>query len=201
MESNFYVVLTLEVEVKKPDMTLGSIDENYAIRKYVLKQLRSRFPARLYDMTELHGSYVFSIKKDLKAKPFLDLREKVLSLLDVKYDYYEKDDEENLKEELSNGTIADVIKASQPRIYFFNLINSWFKWREYEIKISARSGPGWYDHGLWITGKGIQIYKSSDTFTGEYYGEYSLLTDPLRALLKKMKYSNLVSVMIEDEKQ
>jgi len=202
MDSYFYMIITLEVEVPKTGLDLGCLDKDGSIKKYSLEQLHKMFPSNLYDCTELLGSYVFSVKGNLKAKPFLDLRSKALSIMDVNFDLAEEFEERDLKAELKGSTVSEMVRLSQPRYYDFNLIYNNFRWIEYNARIGLRlSRNHSHRESTPFVGRGLQIYKSYDYFTTEDAGELTLLTDPLQSLLKDMPYSQLLSVRIKDVKR
>ncbi len=200
MKSYYYLIITLEIEVPKTSLTLGYLDEDGSIKEYALEQLLKLFPSDLYDCTELLGSYVFSIKTDLKAKQFLKLRDMALKLMDVEFDYLQESEEKRLKKELKNASVSEMIKISQPRMYDFNQYYNNYRWKEYgaSLQLYSRRDESFSGYAS-VTCKGIQIYKSNDYFTTESSGVLWIITDPLRSALKKIPYSNLLSARIGDE--
>lgn len=199
MHNYFYVVITLEYEVKKTDLDLGYQDDNGSIREYALEQVMSMFPSSLFDYKESHDAYIFSLKGDLEAKPFLLLRDSVLAALDVNNDSLDCLLSEMLHKILENSSVTEMIKLSQ--YGFGNPIRLYerFRWREYPGWLSIRVNKEYsLKENLEVATRGIQIYLSRDLYTTEASGVFPLVTNPLKKLLKPMKYYNFVSVMIGD---
>ena len=190
----YSIILDLETKVWKRDLALGFQDPDLHISKYALEQLLQMFPSSLYDMTETLFSYTFSLKRNIPANDILLLRWVIYQFMEI-----EDDIEDELKD-VGIANIAELVAFSQKRyVWYCNPRYDMLRWRTYISYLSIYRSPDCtYTDSLKVDRAGIQIYLSDDFFASELGGSLYLIEKPLRKLLGGCKYSDIVSVRIEE---
>ena len=190
----YSIILDLETKVWKRDLDLGFQDPDQRISKYALGQLLQMFPSSLYDMTETLFSYSFSLKRDIPADDILSLRQVIYQLMEI------EDDIEYVVKDFGKANIAELVAFAQRRyVWYYNPRYDMLRWRTYRSYLSIYRSPDCkYTDSLKVVRAGIQIYLSDDFFASELGGSLYLIEKPLRKLLRHSKYSDIVSVRIEE---
>ncbi len=189
----YSIILDLETNVWKRDLDLGFQDPDQHISKYALEQLLQMFPSSLYDMTETLFSYIFSLKRDTPANDILSLRQVIYQLMEI------EDDIEEVVKDLDKANVAELVTFAQKRYAWYNPRYDMLRWRTYRSYLSIYRSPDCkYTDSLKVVRAGIQIYLSDDFFASELGGSLYLIEKPLRKLLRHSKYSDIVSVRIEE---
>ena len=195
MRSYYYIILTLEIELRKADLSIGFMDENKSIKKYVIKQLEDYYPQSRYNWKETFDGYVISLRPDLPAEPLKHLRDFTYVFMDIDLRGEDKFHEEQIKQELVNADVSKMVTVCQDHIHNY----SKFYWRSYRASLKMDSDErGIFSGYLPIIGRGIQIYQSDDYFETEMGGSLHLLESPLRKILNKAPYIDLLSIRIDD---
>lgn len=197
-EDRYFVIMNMETHIHKNDLALGSVDTDGKIRNEVLKKLDEYFPSSTYERTETLDTIIYSIKKSLPAKPFMELRNLVLILLDIEQDFYQKMKDDELNTQYKDSVIADIVKESQHCHYLHTVIYNFFRWRSYEGAIPIKR-DGWRESPLTVTQYGIQIYVSAPDFKSEFEGPLSIMLNPLLHILNRTsnQFNNTLSIQIE----
>lgn len=195
MNSYYYIILTLEIEFQKSDLSIGYMDNDKSKRNYVLKQLREDYPSEKYNWREYYDGYVISLKNNLPAKPLMILRDCTYALMKIDLNGEDMFYEEPLKQALVNADIAKMVEVCQDNDGDY----SKFYWRTYKSYLDLDTDEtGVFSGRLPIIGHGIQIYQSDDYFETEMGGSLHLLESPLRKILNKAPYIDLLSIRIGD---
>lgn len=194
-KSVYFVFMRVEACFDKADLALGFLDFDHSIRDYVLQQLDLYFPAEFYEKVETVGSYCYSLRGDLSALPFMEMRKQVYSLMGLSPD---PDKEMEFAEKLKNASLAQIAAEAQHCFFQINRPYDYFRWKKCEQRIKLNATPDGFPGYLRFNAKGIQLYISNERFTTEASGELSILSKPLRKALGNTFYSNLVSVEIQD---
>lgn len=184
--STFSIIAVMETEVSKKNMHLGFLDNDRLIQKEVFRQLNNRFPKDMYTRTELHDSYVFSVKGDLPAKPLLLLCKGVQSLNRFTHYNGEESQWQDMTTTLDQATISQAISISQHNYFNLNLPFTKFWWQSFESWLHLdTSRNAFLDEPLMVTKRGIQLYLSQDPYYMEMGGEFHVLSHAIRNTLRR----------------
>ena len=192
MDEYYCIALTIETHIRKIDLSSGFVDEDFKIRNNNLIHIKQMFPEELYSMTELHNSYVFSLNKSTPVKPLIDVIEAVYDVMDIYSGHRELQTVwTSLKKELAGVGLERMIEISHQ---YYRLLRRYhhFEWKSFNSSIHTET-----IYNVETTEYGIQIYLSDSPFTAELPAEISAYIErPLKAILKDLPYSDLLSVYI-----
>ncbi len=184
--STFSIIAVMETEVSKENMHLGYLDNDGLIQKEVFRQLNNRFPKNIYTRTELHDSYVFSVKGDLPAKPLLLLAKGVQSMNRFTYYNGEESQWQDITTTLDQATISQAIRISQHNYFNLNCPFTKFRWLSFESMLHLdASRNAFLSEPLMVTKRGIQLYMSQDPYYFEFGGEFYVLSHAVRNTLRR----------------
>ena len=183
--SNFCVIVKLETEIPKKNMSLGYVDDDHHFHDEVYRQVDQAFSDKLHVKKELYNSYVYSMRGDFPIKPLLLLRKEVLSLTEYRYIPYNESYDKNLLDALENATISDAIKYSQHNRYDPDP-NTKFQWMTFTSWVQLDSSQNGFLHRpLEVKVRGIQLYRSFNSYYSEFGEELWILTQALRNSLRE----------------
>lgn len=184
--NRYYLMMNMEPHIHKNDLALGFIDSDYKIRKEVLKKLELFFQNTVYDRMETLDTIIYSIKKELPAKPFLELRNTVLALMGIEQDFDQKMKQDELTKKLINSNVVKMVEESQHCLYLFNTFYDNFRWRKNLTSLPIKRDDCSYLSSLKVTQYGIQVYSSAFDFKTELEGELDIIINPLREILTQL---------------
>lgn len=195
----YFVILNMETHIRKTDLALGVIDTDHSIRNSVMRELDDRFPNSIYDKMETLDSIIYSIKKSLPAKPFMDLRTMALIFLNIEQDFYQQKKDEELESALKNANVDVIVGESQHCFYLNNVFYDCFRWKSYNTSLPINIDDRMYTSYLDVTQSGIQIYSSAPDFDAEIEGELGIMLNPLKHILKSShnQFIDTLSIQIE----
>lgn len=192
--------MNMETHIRKTDLALGVIDTDHSIRNSVMRELDDRFPNSIYEKTETLDSIIYSIKKSLPAKPFMDLRTLALIFLNIEQDFYQQKKDEELESALKNADVDVLVGESQHCFYLYNVFYDFFRWKSYNTSLPINIDERTYTSYLDVTQSGIQIYSSAPDFDAEFEGELGIMLNPLKHILKRShnQFIDTLSIQIEN---
>ena len=195
----YFVIMNMETHIRKTDLALGVIDTDHSIRNSVMRELDNRFPNSIYDKTETLDSIIYSIKKSLPAKPFMDLRKLALIFLNIEQDFYQQKKDDELESALKNADVDVLVGESQHCFYLYNVFYDCFRWKSYNTSLPINIDDRTYTSYLDVTQSGIQIYSSAPDFDAEFEGELGIMLNPLKHFLKRShnQFIDTLSIQIE----
>ena len=193
-KNRYFISLDFEVRVPKRNLNRGVSDENHEVWNETVAHLDEIYKPDRYQRTETLDSIIYSVRSDLPARPFLQLRSACLIVMGIDFDYREQHREDSIEKELANATVGQMVTLSQHCIYDYTVIYPKFRWREYPEYIDL---PPKHVDGLRVQASGIQIYASDYDFVTEMDGDIAIISGPLRHILRSFPYVETLSVRIE----